>query len=1169
MMAPYAEEKAVKGLVLSGQAFTAFDQHERAAIWERLQTFTGLVPSLYSFFEDFKCFENWAHCLTRLFTLRKPTMRETMANLRTWSDDNEILPVQTTDSTFASRVEPVERQFDLAYRQMWLFVMRYYPQMPREPKRQNRLAKPANATADECVVFNMACLASRLGFHSDEITELSSRCPDRLIALRTLQQARKPGLFEYDESILESLIDTIVRCFSVARRKDIITSPVMMSLAPKQKARCGHPSMPSLQQDRPRLFLDDMHATEQPDRVTSFFVRRCVYWAFFGPRPTLSGGATNDGQPTLDTAYHPPNAPNSPLFIRQDDGFGRNGDENLFETTQNDEHGAVEQQSQFRRLDEQWLLPMNATTIPISDSGELQHRNEQSAYAPMAELEAEGQQCSQQGMEQQARDHQVADNTRLQAQKDEMARGVQVAEERIANQAAELERLQREATSRTAIGTSVPQHDEPMEYTSKVGEGQMELTVSSNAEQEGGLDQIITEPEDVPLLPEIDDVSGGLSRPVTQFDMANLLVRWRDRASHLDGEKVPLVRSPREDIGKQKRRSKPAGIKISRAKGRQTKRAANRLAARTRAIYNDQKGELDVYRSTVHPSNMESQTEETPATQNLEEERGKPGADRAVDALTQESRMENRPATKFTLTTVKEGRAGSSTNTNHLLVPSNDVSSVGAEGCRQSLFDGIQEAQNLRQLETSENVTRASSGHEGEAESLGREAPISQRKTQGGQQTSQLNDGKWTQKGGQGNDVDLESPLDEILQNDAEQRAMGEQVAFGHAQSQADSSNNDEIPRPEKDEGVERERAAALTQLQGLTTDAPLPSETRTHHAELSRPVTRLDVQDLLVKWRERARRRERASLLDTAHPDGSNRMRKNYRRPSSKPAGFSKTRINSKLMHKSAVSGAATINNQVQQGVQSFDEAALATDAHLLPVSGVKDIANRPKSLEAGVAQRKRKRQRETMTKAKKIQKTETSQPLRLSAVESGLGASQAESVMAPSEAAIPSRQVRFDTSINGIEPAHIDTELAQTSELTRDLATPRELRPRPVTRYDFREMARNARRSPAAENGGGFSGYKISITFYLYEHDEWKVANVLRIDPSRPAELVREARRYTQKGMILLDMKMKTVGVRSSFQAATAEGTNTLLLVSRETKRQMGGMLPEPPAIARGQQK
>lgn len=42
-------------------------------------------------------------------------------------------------------------------------------------------------------------------------------------------------------------------------------------------------------------------------------------------------------------------------------------------------------------------------------------------YAPMAELEAEGRQCLQQGMEQQARDHQVADNTRLQAQKDEMA----------------------------------------------------------------------------------------------------------------------------------------------------------------------------------------------------------------------------------------------------------------------------------------------------------------------------------------------------------------------------------------------------------------------------------------------------------------------------------------------------------------------------------------------------------------------------------------------------------------------------------------------------------------------------------------------------------------------------------------------------------------------------
>ncbi|QSS63937.1 hypothetical protein I7I51_00998 [Histoplasma capsulatum] len=104
LMVPRSEAKVVRGLVTSGQIFTDFDEDERDAIWEKLRSFGALVPSLNSFFEDFKCFESWAHCLTRLFTLGKSTVRQTMDGLwTTCSDGGDMCPVQTSESAFDGR----------------------------------------------------------------------------------------------------------------------------------------------------------------------------------------------------------------------------------------------------------------------------------------------------------------------------------------------------------------------------------------------------------------------------------------------------------------------------------------------------------------------------------------------------------------------------------------------------------------------------------------------------------------------------------------------------------------------------------------------------------------------------------------------------------------------------------------------------------------------------------------------------------------------------------------------------------------------------------------------------------------------------------------------------------------------------------------------------------
>ena len=157
----------------------------------------------------------------------------------------------------------------------------------------------------------------------------------------------------------------------------------------------------------------------------------------------------------------------------------------------------------------------------------------------------------------------------------------------------------------------------------------------------------------------------------------------------------------------------------------------------------------------------------------------------------------------------------------------------------------------------------------------------------------------------------------------------------------------------------------------------------------------------------------------------------------------------------------------------------------------------------------------------------------------------------------------------------------------MTRNVATPRELQPRPLTQYNFRELAQSTLTDPdrdstnvaanqpwpsefshplvEIEPGQSSNDIMIPITFYIYERSEWKVASVLSVDPSDPSSLERMVRGYKRQEMFVYDKDMQTVSVSSSFQAATADWANALLLIPRTTREQMDKRQPiEPPSIS-----
>src|SRR5450432_3237309 len=63
------DAQAIQGQLLSGRIFGAFSQQDREAIWRELCSIDGLIPSLFTFFEDIKYLQATADCVKQLIKL--------------------------------------------------------------------------------------------------------------------------------------------------------------------------------------------------------------------------------------------------------------------------------------------------------------------------------------------------------------------------------------------------------------------------------------------------------------------------------------------------------------------------------------------------------------------------------------------------------------------------------------------------------------------------------------------------------------------------------------------------------------------------------------------------------------------------------------------------------------------------------------------------------------------------------------------------------------------------------------------------------------------------------------------------------------------------------------------------------------------------------------------
>ncbi|KAF4446547.1 Intracellular protein transport protein USO1 [Fusarium austroafricanum] len=284
-----------------GTIFSAIrHQGTRKSIWRNLQSLPCLIPSLYSFFEDLKYLQPPAKVVRQLVAPSKNSTREAMWRIFTahgMPENQWLLQTGDGEADYQWLQGSSSDQFEFGYQQIWLYAWRYWAELvPECPRKEEGEATPISQRPDPRRWREIARLAARLGFESDEIDGFLSLDPDREIAKEALLKARSPEQFGYDDSAFESYVTEVCRIFNLAKEIPAADSKPCLLIpgcGESLARRCGRVYDNAYKADRKYLFLSHLYDLQHGESsgLSSFAVRMSVYFAFFGRR--LPAGNTD------------------------------------------------------------------------------------------------------------------------------------------------------------------------------------------------------------------------------------------------------------------------------------------------------------------------------------------------------------------------------------------------------------------------------------------------------------------------------------------------------------------------------------------------------------------------------------------------------------------------------------------------------------------------------------------------------------------------------------------------------------------------------------------------------------------------------------------------------------------------------------------------------------
>lgn len=169
--------------------------------------------------------------------------------------------------------------------------------MPEYVKREDGQNTPQPRKLNPRLWQGIGTLAYRLGFELIEIHRLKRTNADEDIARDVLLISRDPRRYKYPDELLEDLVKQITEKFetTVEISYTLSTSSLFVNRPDKDVAYPrGRLHSTAYKDNQQYLFFEHLNKIDERNGngVTSFFVRKSVYKAFFGTRSLSSHEST-------------------------------------------------------------------------------------------------------------------------------------------------------------------------------------------------------------------------------------------------------------------------------------------------------------------------------------------------------------------------------------------------------------------------------------------------------------------------------------------------------------------------------------------------------------------------------------------------------------------------------------------------------------------------------------------------------------------------------------------------------------------------------------------------------------------------------------------------------------------------------------------------------------
>jgi hypothetical protein len=276
------------------------NQQHRSEIWNNLQKEIRIIPSLWSLFEDIKFLKGPAKIMRHLSAKTELTTYRAMENIFTaCNQKDDELVLQSSEKFFRSEKGDSVDQFKFGYWQLWLLTWRHFTKLGQEcPKKEDGEDTPLLEEPDPAVWHWFGTLADKLGFESDQISELISLDPDKETARKALLMGRCHRYFQYDQMNFERFLSQIVEMYKTALpTAPTHTKPSLLVDGPGEdiQRRCGRTFRRAHENNRDFLFLDVLYNPRRGEGkgISSFCVRASAFFAFFGKHMPNSSTSTD------------------------------------------------------------------------------------------------------------------------------------------------------------------------------------------------------------------------------------------------------------------------------------------------------------------------------------------------------------------------------------------------------------------------------------------------------------------------------------------------------------------------------------------------------------------------------------------------------------------------------------------------------------------------------------------------------------------------------------------------------------------------------------------------------------------------------------------------------------------------------------------------------------